>query len=103
MGKKEEETLFQRINALRKEADHCRSLEIEHEKRIATLERERNKYLEDKLEYEKTLKECDISLVEIDQSLLPIQELEDDAKRKKHHVLIDKERTVNEMDQNLNE
>ena len=118
--KKEEETLFQRINALRKEADHCRSLEIEHEKRIATLERERNKYLEDKLEiqknqremagnqekkleYEKTLKECDISLVEIDQSLLPIQELEDDAKRKKHHVLIDKERTVNEMDQNLNE
>ena len=118
--KKEEETLFQRMNALRKEADHCRSLEIEHEKRIATLERERNKYLEEKLEiqknqremagnqekkleYEKTLKECDITLVEIDQSLLPIQELEDDAKRKKHHILIDKERTVNEMDQNLNE
>ena len=118
--KQEEETMFQRINILRKEADHCRSLEIEHEKRIATLERERNKYLEDKLEiqknqremagnqekkleYEKTLKECDISLVEIDQSLLPIQELEDDAKRKKHHVLIEKERMVSEMDQNLNE
>jgi len=118
--KQEEETMFQRINILRKEADRCRSLEIEHEKRIATLERERNKYLEDKLEiqknqremagnqekkleYEKTLKECDISLVEIDQSLLPIQELEDDAKRKKHHVLIEKERMVSEMDQNLNE
>ena len=52
---------------------------------------------EKKLEYEKTLKECDISLVEIDQSLLPIQELEDDAKRKKHHVLIEKERMVNDV------
>merc|ERR1712110_1165704 len=112
--KQEEETISQRINVLRKEADRCRSLEIEHEKRIAALERERNKFLEDKLEIQRNqqeraanqekkqesetiLKECEVKLLEIDQSLLPIQELIEDARSKKTHILKEKERTVREM------
>ena len=118
--KQEEDSLSQRINTLRNEADHCRSLEIEHEKRIATLERERNKYLEEKLEIqknqqeraanqekkqelEKNLKDCDIKSIEIDQNLTPIQELMEDAKGKKNHLLKEKERAIKEMDENLYE
>ena len=118
--KKEEETASERMNSLRKEIDRCQSLEIEHEKRITQLERDRNRLLEEKLQIQKnqqertskqekrqelevTLKECNKKLIEIDQSIEPIQELIEDAHAQRNQISKEKERVINEMEGNLNE
>ena len=118
--KNEEETISQRMNALRREVDHCQSLEIGHEKKLTNLERERNNLLEEKLhiqrsqqertknqekrqELEGTLKDCERVLLEIDQNLQPIQELMQDAHEKVQQIKKHKERTIAEMEENINE
>ena len=42
---------------MRKDVDHCQSLEIEHEKRLNSLERERNQLLDEILQIQKNQQE----------------------------------------------
>merc|ERR1712110_1391219 len=65
--KKEEDDLSTRVNALRREKDHCQSLEIEHQTRLNNLDREKTKLLEDKIltqknQLDRTAKHLSISL-----------------------------------------
>ena len=118
--KNEEETISRRMDVLRREVDHCQSLEIGHEKKLTNLERERNNLLEQKLhiqknqqertknqekrqELEGTLKDCERILQEIDQNLHPIEELMQDAQEKVQQIKKHKERTIVEMEDNTND